>query len=169
MTPATNTMGWIQSSDGNTIWNTLGAWSVTRSVLINNSSVTSNQILTTSHFLRRQFTTTTRNGRSLLRNGIDDRSSCNCSCREMKENKARKLFRNTEQSISIFLFVVGLCLRVQYPSTYRLRRRVLLTAPSRHPPEGRRHRWPQQTRYPGVVPARTSRYHQPGYPRIDED
>ena len=143
-------MGWIQSSDGNTIWNTLGAWSVTRSVLINNSSVTSNQILTTSRFLRRQFTTTTRNGRSLLRNGIDDRSSCNCSCREMKENKARKLFRNTEQSISIFLFVVGLCLRVlfvvglclrvQYPSTYRLRRRVLLTAPSRHPPEGSRHR-----------------------------
>ena len=59
---------------------------------------TSNQILTTSRFLPRQCTTTTttRNGRSLRRSGIDDRSSCSCSCSEMKVNKARKLFRKEE-------------------------------------------------------------------------
>ena len=50
-----------------------------------------------ARFLRPQFTATSRNGRSLLWSGIDDRSSCSCVQRnERKENKARELFRKEE-------------------------------------------------------------------------
>ena len=87
------------------------------------------------------------------------------ACSETNKNKARELFRKeetkqnktkrhrniirrTQQLNSIFLFDVGLCLQIQYPSTYGLCRRVpiTLTAPPQHPPEGHQHQWPQQTR-----------------------
>ena len=49
-----------------------------------------------SRFFRRQCTTT-RNEGSILRNGIEDRSSCSCSCSKTKENKARELFIRKEE------------------------------------------------------------------------